>query len=128
MSARFSIFATAPSDLERLPDLILRQLQSAAHLSEVLSSPTRCASASVLACASGPCGCEAPQRNGDRRSKGTRKEHRQAGASTTRCNHVVRRFKPEEDQQIVEGAGHTSSILDRLITLAAREEEQGGTG
>jgi hypothetical protein len=53
MSARFSILATAPSDLERLPDLILRQLQSAAHLSEVLSSPRRCASASVLACASG---------------------------------------------------------------------------
>jgi hypothetical protein len=37
----------------------------------------------------------------------------------------VRRFKPEEDQQIVEG--HTSSILDRLMTLAAREKEQGGT-
>jgi hypothetical protein len=39
----------------------------------------------------------------------------------------VRRFTPEEDQEIVEGAGHTCSILGRLMTLAAREEEQGGT-
>jgi hypothetical protein len=38
----------------------------------------------------------------------------------------VRRFTPEEDQ-IVEWAGHTGSILGRLMTLAAGEEEQGGT-
>jgi hypothetical protein len=61
------------------------------------------------------------------------------GSSATRGNHVVRRFTPEEDRQIVEmrcagvslnviagATGRaTSSILGRLMTLAAREEEQG---
>jgi hypothetical protein len=60
------------------------------------------------------------------------------GASATRGNHIVRRFTPEEDQQVVEmrraGASlnviadamgrATSSILGRLMTLAARDEEQ----
>ena len=69
------------------------------------------------------------------RAKGTVKP----GAITTRGNHVVRRFTPEEDQQIVEMrlagmsitliAGTmgraTSSILGRLMTLAAWKEKQG---
>jgi hypothetical protein len=56
-------------------------------------------------------------------SKGRAKSTVKPGSSTTRRNPIVRRFTPEEDQQIVEGAGHTSSILGRLMTLAAREEE-----
>jgi transposase-like protein len=72
--------------------------------------------------------------------KGRIKSRVKPGAISTRGNHVVRRFTPEEDQKIVEMrlsgmsinviAGTmgraTSSILGRLMTLAAWEERHGG--
>jgi IS30 family transposase len=72
--------------------------------------------------------------------KGRTKSAIKPGTISTRGNHVVRRFTPEEDRQIVEmrlaGASikviadtvgrATSSIFGRLMTLAAWDERRGG--
>lgn len=63
------------------------------------------------------------------------------GAVERRGNHVVRRFTPEEDAQILEMEGRgtpvyriaqalgraNSSIIGRLMTLAARDESKART-
>ena len=72
--------------------------------------------------------------------KGRTKTAVKPGAISTRGNHVVRRFTPEEDRQIAEmrlagmsikviadAVGRTtSSVFGRLMTLAAWEEKRGG--